>query len=297
MAAISWESWRRRRWLPPLVAIAALCLASLAVAFVTARSRRSAGGWLDGIAATLGNIPHRPPPITVAPEPAPARPSAAVTIVQSNDARAVASSGPPGAATRSDVDSAPEVERAPPAYPAPIVLHVEPPIELDDAGAPVTTDGALGNAAPAASASAAPAASVAPAASAAPSASAAPQGVTCGKTQCAPGKVCCNASCGTCTNPGERCSQFVCGMNMFNESQSCGPTTCNVGEVCCNASCGTCIHPGDACDATRRCSNEITFPDSQSCGMQTCNVGLVCCNPSCGICAPPGEPCSQDACR
>ncbi len=300
MAAISWESWRRRRWLPPLIAVAALCLASLAVAFVTARGRRSPGRLLDGIAATLSKIPHTPPSVTVAPEPTPT----VTAATRATNAPTLLPNAPSSApAAPSTVASTADVERAAPAYPQPIVLHVEPPIDLDDAGARGLDTGAgleTGasdsgstdtNAAVTASASAPPATS------AAPTAPATPQGVACGTTQCAPGKVCCNASCGTCTDPGERCSQRVCGMNPFNESQSCGPSTCNVGEVCCNPSCGTCVHPGDACDTTRRCSSEITFPDSQSCGMQTCNVGLVCCNPSCGICAPPGEPCSQDACR
>jgi hypothetical protein len=295
MAAISWESWRRRRWLPPLIALAALCLASVAVAFVTARGRRSPGRLLDGIAATLSNIAHSPPKVSVAPEPATLPPSAPTATPPVNQARPFVGNAPSSAAAASSVDSTPDVERAPPAYPQPIVLRVEPPIDLDDAGTRAVESGGSGN--DSTGAAAAVAASAAPAAAAAPAGSAAPEGVACGTTQCAPGKVCCNASCGTCTDPGERCSQRVCGMNPFNESQSCGPSTCNVGEVCCNPSCGTCVHPGDACDTTRRCSSEITFPDSQSCGMQTCNVGLVCCNPSCGICAPPGEPCSQDACR
>lgn len=78
-------------------------------------------------------------------------------------------------------------------------------------------------------------------------------------------------------------------------SVSCGTSTCNVGEVCCNPSCGTCARPGERCDE-RPCPATITYPESQLCGMQTCNVGLSCCNASCGICAPPGEPCSQAPC-
>ncbi len=117
----------------------------------------------------------------------------------------------------------------------------------------------------------------------------------CGRSFCRGGLVCCNASCGTCVEPGQKCSQFVCGMSLSLESVACGQNTCNTGDVCCNASCGTCTKPGETCD-TRPCDNAIQYPTSQACGMTTCNVGTVCCNPSCGICAAPGEPCSQSAC-
>jgi hypothetical protein len=123
-----------------------------------------------------------------------------------------------------------------------------------------------------------------------------PQGVPCGTTLCPPDKVCCNASCGTCANPGELCDQLVCGMSVAPVSAPCGRNTCNVGERCCNPSCGICVGPGEPCDERRRCSGEIEYPQSHVCGMQTCNVGFVCCNPSCGVCKRPGEPCSQEPC-
>lgn len=34
--------------------------------------------------------------------------------------------------------------------------------------------------------------------------------VTCGKNTCAAGQVCCNASCGICTDPGGMCIQMAC---------------------------------------------------------------------------------------
>jgi hypothetical protein len=117
----------------------------------------------------------------------------------------------------------------------------------------------------------------------------------CGPTVCTGGRVCCNASCGTCVEPGQKCSQAVCGMDPLPQSTPCGMNTCNVGDVCCNASCGTCTKFGESCDQ-RQCDDAIQYPYSQSCGLTTCNVGMVCCNPSCGICAAPGEPCSQNAC-
>ena len=119
--------------------------------------------------------------------------------------------------------------------------------------------------------------------------------VPCGTSTCTGGQVCCNASCGTCAEPGQKCSQAVCGMSASLDSVPCGPNTCNSGQLCCNPSCGTCVAPGETCDP-HECADAIQYPVSQSCGMSTCNVGTVCCNPSCGICAAPGESCSQRAC-
>ena len=120
--------------------------------------------------------------------------------------------------------------------------------------------------------------------------------VQCGSATCPEGETCCNASCGSCTVPGEACSQLVCGMSTTPVSVSCGSNTCNVGESCCNVSCGICARVGEPCDVTKECENQIQYPFSVSCGMATCNTGLVCCNPSCGICARFGEPCSQTDC-
>jgi hypothetical protein len=39
----------------------------------------------------------------------------------------------------------------------------------------------------------------------------APAGESCGPATCGAGQVCCNASCGICTEPGEFCTQQVCG--------------------------------------------------------------------------------------
>lgn len=171
---------------------------------------------------------------------------------------------------------------------------------LTDAGAPLVGDAAVpeGEAPSAAAiATGSAASSAAAVADAGTAPVAVPQtGEQCGNSVCAAGLVCCNASCGTCVPPGEKCSQLVCGMPVAPGSVACGSSTCNVGELCCNPSCGTCTRPGEDCDSARRCGSEIQFPESQMCGMQTCNVGLVCCNPSCGICAPAGEPCSQDTC-
>jgi hypothetical protein len=122
-----------------------------------------------------------------------------------------------------------------------------------------------------------------------------PPVVFCGMVPCAPGKVCCNPSCGICTDPGEDCSHQPCLSSPTPVSIYCGPNTCNVGQVCCNMSCGICVSPGETCDQTP-CAGAPEIPISFSCGMVTCNVGMVCCNASCGSCAPPGEKCSSEVC-
>jgi hypothetical protein len=122
--------------------------------------------------------------------------------------------------------------------------------------------------------------------------------VYCGPIPCAPGKLCCNPSCGICVDPGQTCSKALCSMPGLSEmpvSINCGPNTCNVGRVCCNPTCGICVSPGQTCDQTP-CSGAPEIPISFTCGMATCNVGMVCCNASCGICAPPGELCSTEVC-
>ena len=271
-----------RRWRGPLLGIGALALAGALLAFAIHRQER---GWQRSFAEIVAEPRSTAWAPSVAPEP-PGPAVAAPTVASQPNA-------------------------APAPLPAPLVIRMEPPInsELADAAllggasatAAVPAPPPAGYPVPAASASVSapllPAGSAgSPSAIAAPSASAAPVVVECGKTSCAAGQVCCNASCGICTAPGAGCSKAVCGQPFVAESVSCGRNTCNVGELCCNASCGTCARPGAPCDTQKRCSGAITYPESQSCGLQTCNVGLVCCNPSCGICAAPGAACSDRVC-
>ena len=192
--------------------------------------------------------------------------------------------------------------------PAPLrnAAQPEPPVPSDASvpdARPTDTPSLAASAAPSAVATLAPSAaltnpqnSTGSPAPAAPAKAAPAVGEECGSVTCASGEVCCNASCGTCLPPGQKCSQTVCGMSAWPASVQCGSATCNVGDVCCNQSCGTCTHPGTSCDTTP-CANAIQDPNSPTCGLKaTCNVGTVCCNPSCGICAPPSEPCSQTIC-
>ncbi|KAK0633982.1 hypothetical protein B0T14DRAFT_395263, partial [Immersiella caudata] len=62
----------------------------------------------------------------------------------------------------------------------------------------------------------------------------------CGPTICEKGLLCCNASCGVCTKPGQACTQQACGPR-------CGKILCPWGETCCNDSCGYCTKPGEGC--------------------------------------------------
>ena len=51
-----------------------------------------------------------------------------------------------------------------------------------------------------------------------------PAPVACGKETCAPGLVCCNASCGTCVSPGASCIQQACDPP--------APTACRIDADC-----------------------------------------------------------------
>jgi hypothetical protein len=299
MATTSRQNLRWLRWLPSLAGIAVLSVGWAAIAVVTAHEHGATPNWANRIAAELSLLNRSSPSPAVAPEPTvTAAPRAGMTSFPQGAAvpATAAFSRPPDAipSLSCEIGSASD-ENAPPVYPRPIVVYVERAVQASEdqaAAAPQATSTPVGT-------RSAPALALASAASASapPPAPAAPQPVACGATQCAPGMVCCNASCGTCVNPGERCSQHICGMPVPPESATCGPNTCNVDQVCCNESCGICVHPGDPCDATRRCSDQITYGESQSCGMQTCNVGLICCNPTCGLCVRPGESCSQRVCK
>lgn len=117
--------------------------------------------------------------------------------------------------------------------------------------------------------------------------------VECGMVTCAPGQVCCNASCAICAEPGVYCKSDPCEMRFLQTGELCGLQSCSFGSTCC---CGTCIAPGQACDpdaCATRSGLELTVP----CGTMTlCDEGEVCCNPSCGTCVRPGETCGQDVC-
>lgn len=271
------------------LASVALCLAlgggviALIVSRVHTDSAASELATVEAAETSLSGSPLREPgAMRQAPSPLegpslPARPAVAFAPAASPPESSPPESSAPSAA----VQGAPTAD-------APLSATPSPPAPLPVAAAVASTSPAVvfgGSDAPPAARAARPDSE----------GSAVSPGQPCGTAVCAPGKVCCNASCGTCTEPGEKCSQLVCGMNSSSESVLCGHNTCNTGQVCCNASCGICTAPGATCDPAP-CADAIQFPQSQVCGLSTCNVDTVCCNPSCGICAPPGEPCSQKAC-
>ncbi len=90
-------------------------------------------------------------------------------------------------------------------------------------------------------------------------------GVQCGPKTCASGQVCCNDSCGICTEPGGACIQIACasdgGTGDSGSGQQCGKNTCGAGEYCCNESCGTCAKEGEGC-ATIACLEPCDAQDA-----------------------------------
>jgi hypothetical protein len=104
-------------------------------------------------------------------------------------------------------------------------------------------------------------------------------GETCGPVTCPADQVCCNASCGICTAPGDGCIALACadaGPSDAGGGESCGPVTCGPGTYCCNASCGICAPPGTLCPAI---ACEDAGPGPTSCGGfagMTCGPGEYC---------------------
>lgn len=100
-------------------------------------------------------------------------------------------------------------------------------------------------------------------------------GVRCGPTTCAAGLVCCNESCGICTEPGGGCIDLFCadaGTSM------CGETTCAPGQTCCAG----CPGSADFCVSGAACPLLDCPPPPPGC--ESCGIGSRCC-PGCR----PGE--------
>lgn len=78
-------------------------------------------------------------------------------------------------------------------------------------------------------------------------------GIPCGKNVCTRGLVCCNASCGTCTKPGDKCLAVICPQTDKRQEDAVGPRVrcglreCLPGQRCCNPSCGYCVYPREVC--------------------------------------------------
>jgi hypothetical protein len=70
----------------------------------------------------------------------------------------------------------------------------------------------------------------------------APQGEACGPVTCDPGQVCCNESCGTCTEPDGFCTQQICGP--LEAPPACG----GIAGIACAGGSSCVDDPGDDCD-------------------------------------------------
>lgn len=96
-------------------------------------------------------------------------------------------------------------------------------------------------------------------------------GVSCGPTTCAPGLVCCNESCGTCTRPGEGCSTLAC-------VHTCGGDECPQGVFAC---CPGCPGEADFCAGMGGECPPVACPPPPVCFDGTeCGEGEICC-PGC----------------
>ncbi|HJL15523.1 MAG TPA: hypothetical protein RMH99_07710 [Sandaracinaceae bacterium LLY-WYZ-13_1] len=137
-------------------------------------------------------------------------------------------------------------------------------------------------------------------------------GEPCGPTTCDPGTVCCNASCGICTGPGEGCPAIACrdaGAPTDGGGSACGDGTCAVGERCCPGCApdeGWCAPAGSPCP---RPACPLDAGVGRSCGGfggATCDEDEVCDYPdgsscggddSTGVCIPRPDGCPEPVCR
>lgn len=157
-------------------------------------------------------------------------------------------------------------------------------------------------------------------------------GERCGSVTCATGQVCCNPSCGICTEPGGACTRQLCeppapGPEPRPEPEpELGPFCGGFGGFACPGE-GECVDdPRDDCDPENggadcggvcecnvqglceagstwndapdvcACEADAASGGGEACGDTTCGEGQVCCNASCGICTPPDGACIQIAC-
>ncbi len=98
------------------------------------------------------------------------------------------------------------------------------------------------------------------------------EGVPCGPVTCAPGLVCCNASCGTCTLPGQGCTAIAC-VDAGPPGIECGDGVCAADQICCEQ----CPGEDPVCQAasTAGCP-DIVCPAVDCWGDADCPPGSYC---------------------
>lgn len=114
-------------------------------------------------------------------------------------------------------------------------------------------------------------------------------GIACGANTCRQGTVCCNASCGTCVEPGESCTTIECTQPVVCDGNVCADTA-----VCCGGCPGeqsSCSGPGGECPPVS-CTGPI-------CGGEACSADSLTCCAGCNgeeICSGPGGECPAIDC-
>ena len=152
--------------------------------------------------------------------------------------------------------------------------------------------------------------------------------LSCGPNTCLSGQVCCNKSCGYCTEPGGVCTEEYClspeedngivpqvdeeedmGEDLGEDLDFSDNYTCDVDSDCpvinclvapcdqyiCNTTLGECTMTGAACGFYDY-DDDMLVANHKNATQRYCPLGQVCCNASCGICTLPGDFCTQQMC-
>jgi hypothetical protein len=119
---------------------------------------------------------------------------------------------------------------------------------------------------------------------------AAPDAQACGKATCAPGLVCCNPSCGICTEPGGVCIQLACEETRPEPVTTCAATLCLEGSTCIDSPEGATCLPNEEnpcnlldCPPNRICkvlegaaACVVVEDEPSTCAATLCAVGTYC---------------------
>jgi len=104
-------------------------------------------------------------------------------------------------------------------------------------------------------------------------------GTACGETTCYGDTVCCNESCGICTQPGDFCTQQLCDSDPDPEPKNCGGLLglqCDEGDYCdydeTQTVCGAADGMGTCKPKPEACSYEL----NEVCGCDSVTYGNSC---------------------